>query len=245
MNESLADLVALRGKRALVTGGGGAIGGAIVSRLHQAGAAVWSVDLPGRAAPAGARALEADLADASAADTLAAEIGRDGGTLDVLVHCAGVTRDLSLAKLSAADWSAVLRVNLDSAFHLLHAALPLLKASGGASVVFISSINAERGKAGQASYAASKAGLIGLARTAALELGRHGVRVNCVSPGWIDTPMTAAVPEEYRQRALAETALGRLGHPDDVARAVLFLCCALGRHVTGQVVRVDGGQLMA
>jgi 3-oxoacyl-[acyl-carrier protein] reductase len=112
-------------------------------------------------------------------------------------------------------------------------------------VVLIASINAERGKFGQANYVASKAGLIGLGKTAALELGRFGVRVNCVAPGWIETPMTAAVPEPFRTRALDETALGRLGQPDDVARVVLFLCCDLSRHVTGQVLRVDGGQLTA
>jgi NAD(P)-dependent dehydrogenase (short-subunit alcohol dehydrogenase family) len=110
--------------------------------------------------------------------------------------------------------------------------------------VLISSINATRGKVGLAAYAASKAGLEALARTAARDLGVFGVRVNAVAPGWIDTPMTAAVPAEFHQKAVEETALGRLGEPDDVARAVLFLASDLGRHVTGQVVRVDGGQLM-
>ena len=111
--------------------------------------------------------------------------------------------------------------------------------------MLISSINGERGKFGQASYAASKAGLNALARTAALELGRFGVRVNAVAPGWVETPMTADLGAEIRERALAETPLGRLGRPEDVAAAALFLCSDMSRHITGQVLRVDGGQLMA
>ena len=111
-------------------------------------------------------------------------------------------------------------------------------------MVLVSSINGERGKAGQANYAASKGGLNALARTAARELGRFGIRVNAVAPGWIETSMTAGLPAELRQRALEESVLGRLGQPEDVARAVLFLCSELSRHVTGQVLRVDGGQLI-
>ena len=110
--------------------------------------------------------------------------------------------------------------------------------------MLLSSINGERGKAGQSNYAASKAGLNALARTAARELGRFHIRVNAVAPGWIETPMTAKLGNELRQRALEETALGRLGQPDDVAGVVQFLCCDLSRHVTGQVLRVDGGQLI-
>jgi NAD(P)-dependent dehydrogenase (short-subunit alcohol dehydrogenase family) len=140
-------------------------------------------------------------------------------------------------------WSEVLRVNLDSAFHLIRAAAPKMREGGGGSMVLIASINGERGKFGQANYAASKAGLIGLARSAAAEMGRFEVRVNAVAPGWIETPMTAALPAEARARALGESLLGRTGTPDDVARVVLFLVSSLSRHVTGQVIRVDGGQL--
>jgi acetoacetyl-CoA reductase/3-oxoacyl-[acyl-carrier protein] reductase len=136
-------------------------------------------------------------------------------------------------------------VNLDSAFHLLRRSVPLLRRAGGGAVVLVSSINGQRGKLGQANYAASKAGLIGLSKTAALELGAFSIRVNCVAPGWIDTPLTAAVPPDFRERAIEETPLRRLGQPEDVALAVLFLCSDMSRHVTGQVLRVDGGQLMA
>jgi NAD(P)-dependent dehydrogenase (short-subunit alcohol dehydrogenase family) len=111
-------------------------------------------------------------------------------------------------------------------------------------VVLISSINGERGKLGQANYAASKAGLVGLARTAARELGRFGIRVNVVAPGWIDTPLTAAYDPALRRAAEQESALGRCGSPENVAHAVLFLCSAMSEHVTGQVLRVDGGQLI-
>ncbi len=135
-------------------------------------------------------------------------------------------------------------MNLDSAFHLLKGAVPLMREAGG-SVVLISSINGERGKFGQANYAASKAGLIGLGRTAARELGRFGIRVNLVAPGMIRTPMTATLAPEFLREAEAETALGRIGEPLDVAAAILFLVSAMGRHVTGQVLRVDGGQLTA
>ena len=120
-----------------------------------------------------------------------------------------------------------------------------MRRAGAGAVVLVSSINGQRGKFGQSNYAASKAGLIGLAKTAALELGGFGIRVNCVAPGWIETPFTASLAAEYRERALSETPLRRLGQPDDVANAVLFLCSDMSRHVTGQVLRVDGGQLMA
>jgi acetoacetyl-CoA reductase/3-oxoacyl-[acyl-carrier protein] reductase len=147
--------------------------------------------------------------------------------------------------MSDEAWSDVLRVNLESAFWILRAAAPVLRAGGGGSVVLIASINGERGKFGQANYAAAKAGLIGLGRTAARELGRFGVRVNLVAPGWVDTEMTAGLDASARAKALDETALGRLGRPEDVAAAVLFLASDMSGHVTGQVLRVDGGQLTA
>jgi NAD(P)-dependent dehydrogenase (short-subunit alcohol dehydrogenase family) len=142
------------------------------------------------------------------------------------------------------NWHDVIHVNLDSAFFVLREAVSLLRERGG-SVVLVSSINGERGKFGQANYAASKAGLIGLARTAARELGIFNIRVNVISPGLIQTAMTEALSDDVLQRARDETVLGRLGEPDDVARVAYFLCSDLSRHVTGQVLRVDGGQLMS
>ncbi len=241
----LGELLSLEGRVALVTGGGGGIGSAVVTRLLEAGAGVASVDLPGAACAPGAVGLSGDVGDADQVATLFGEFRRRFDRLDVLVHCAGITRDAVLWKLEPEAWSEVLRTNLDSAWLTLKQAVPLLRGAGHGAVVLISSINGERGKFGQANYAASKAGLVGLARTAARELGRFGVRVNVVAPGWIRTPMTAALPEEYRAAAVQETALGREGEPLDVADAVLFLASEMGRHVTGQVLRVDGGQLMA
>ncbi len=166
------------------------------------------------------------------------------GGLDVLVHCAGITRDRVLWKMSDEEWSDVMRVNLDSAFYLLRAAAPVFRERKGGAVVLVSSITAERGKFGQTNYAASKAGMIALGKTAALELGKFNVRVNAVAPAWIETRMTAAVPESVRRHELEISPLGRLGEPEDVARVVLFLGSDLSRHVNGQVIRVDGGQVM-
>jgi len=243
MSASVAGLVALDGRVALVAGGSGAIGDAVSALLLAAGARVVVLDRPGQPAPPGTAARSCELTDSAAVGAAVAAVAREEGRLDLLVHCAGIVRDGLLFKLGDEDWRAVMGANLDSAFYLLRAAVPALRAAGGA-VVLVSSINGERGKAGQANYAASKGGLNALARTAARELGRFGIRVNVVAPGWIESPMTAGLPAELRQRALEESVLGRLGQPEDVARAVLFLCSELSRHVTGQVLRVDGGQLI-
>jgi NAD(P)-dependent dehydrogenase (short-subunit alcohol dehydrogenase family) len=242
---ALADLVSLAGRTALVTGAGGGIGGAVAALLARAGADVVGTDLPGREGPAGTTTWPSDLGAPGAASDLVARLERERGGLDLLVHAAGITRDAVLWKMSEEDWSRVFAVNLDAAFRLLKGAVPSMRARGGGAVVLVASINGERGKRGQGNYATSKAGLIALGKTAALETGRFGIRVNVVAPGWIDTPMTTGIPPEFRQRAVDESALGRVGVPEDVASAVLFLCSGLSRHVTGQVLRVDGGQLTA
>jgi acetoacetyl-CoA reductase/3-oxoacyl-[acyl-carrier protein] reductase len=242
MSGVAASLLALDGRVALVAGGGGGIGGAVGAVLLSAGARVVSLDRDGRSGPAGAESRTCDVTRSEDVEAAVDLVAREQGRLDVVVHCAGTTRDKRLWKMGDEDWREVMKVNLDSAFYLLRAAVGPLRAGGGGSVVLVSSINGERGKAGQANYAASKGGLNALARTAARELGSFGIRVNVVAPGWVETPMTAGLPAELRQRALEETALGRLGRPEDVAGAVLFLCSELGRHVTGQVLRVDGGQ---
>ncbi len=235
----------LHGRVALVTGGGGGLGQAVGLMLSTCGARLASLDREDRPGPGPALSLACDVTRSDQVQSAVARVVAELGRLDLVVHCAGTTRDASLVRLSDDDWRTVLATNLDSAFYLLRAATPALRAAGGGSVVLVSSINGERGKAGQANYAASKAGLNALARTAARELGRHGIRVNAVAPGWIETALTAGLPAELRQRALDETVLGRLGQPEDVAGAVLFLCSDLARHVTGQVLRVDGGQLIA
>jgi acetoacetyl-CoA reductase/3-oxoacyl-[acyl-carrier protein] reductase len=240
----LADLLSFAGRTALVTGAAGGIGSAVVARLLEAGATVLASDRPGLPVPSGATPLPCDLADPREIAALADRIRSGPGRLDLLVHAAGITADAVFWKMEDEAWSRVLSVNLDSAFRLLKALAPLLRVRGG-SVVLVSSINGERGKFGQANYAASKAGLVALGRTAAIEMAAFGVRVNALAPGWIETAMTAGLPEEARRRALDESLLKRPGTPDEVARAALFLLSDMARHVTGQVLRVDGGQLTA
>ncbi len=237
------ELLSLHGRRALVTGGSGGIGAATVALLGAAGADVTSLDRPGLTPPPGAHPLPCDLSDPVALERLCSEL--EPQRFELFVHCAGITRDAVLWKMRPADWSAVMRVNLDSAFWLLRALVPGMRAAGRGAAVLVSSINGERGKFGQSNYAASKAGLLGFAKSAARELGRFGIRVNAVAPGLIRTPMTSDLSGDVITTALEETALGRLGDPDDVARAILFLCSDLARHVTGQVLRVDGGQCTA
>lgn len=230
---------AASGRVAIVAGGAGGIGAAIAAALRDEGMRVWVLDRQ----PGASESVTCDLSDAAAVTRAVAGIEAREGRIDVVVHSAGVTRDGRLWKLTDDDWRTVMSVNLDSAFYLLRAATPALRRQGGA-VVFVSSINGERGKVGQAAYAASKAGMNALARTAARELGHFGIRVNVVAPGWIDTPMTAAVPAEARATAVAESVLERVGRPEDVARAVRFLTGPDAAHVTGQILRVDGGQLI-
>lgn len=241
------DRLDLSGWTALVSGGSGGIGRAVVADLAAQGARVVVVDRVAPTSPDGKAVefLECDLADGTAIAALGAELGARDIRPDLFVHCAGVTRDAVLWKMSVEDWQYVMRVNLDAAFHLLRLVVPTMRARGRGSVVLVSSINGERGKFGQANYAASKAGLLGLCRTAARELGRFGIRVNAVAPGLVDTAMTRTLGAQAIRQATDETALGHCGTPDDVAHAVLFLCSGLSSHITGQVLRVDGGQLTA
>ncbi|HET6372821.1 MAG TPA: SDR family oxidoreductase, partial [Candidatus Polarisedimenticolia bacterium] len=216
----------------------------IVSSLRDAGATVMGADLAGRRAPRAHSSWEGDLSDPAAAPRLVETVERELGRLDIVVHAAGIRRDAVLWKMQATAWSEVMRVNLGSAFHLLKAAAPVMRRGGRGAVVLISSINGERGKFGQINYSASKAGLIGLGRTAARELGRFGIRVNIICPGMIRTPLVRDLPEDAMSQALSESVLGRLGEPEDVAAAAIFLCSPMSRHITGQVLRVDGGQLI-
>ncbi|MEQ8768846.1 MAG: SDR family oxidoreductase [Planctomycetota bacterium] len=244
-SDSLAQRLSLDGRIALVTGASGGIGRKVVSLLASAGARVAAVDRPGSTPGTGAElTLEADLANPAEVRRVASEVNERLGGIDHVIHAAGITRDGVLWKLTEEDWDDVIAVNLSSGFHLLKATIPILRARGGGSIVLFASINGERGHFGQANYAASKAGVIALTRCTAKEVGRFNIRVNAVSPGYIHSPMTEGLPPELLQMAVDETALGRMGEPRHVADAVLFLCSSLSEHITGQVLRIDGGQLM-
>jgi acetoacetyl-CoA reductase/3-oxoacyl-[acyl-carrier protein] reductase len=240
-----AGLVSLEGRVAVIAGSAGGIGSAIARLFAEARASVIGLDLRRHGELESVTEIVCDVADSGAVSGLFAGWNSRFGRLDVVVHCAGITQDGVLWKMDDDAWSRVLRVNLDSAFYLLRATAPLMRAQGGGSVVLVSSINGERGRFGQSNYVASKAGLIGLGRTAARELGRFGIRVNVIAPGLIETEMSRDLPQEFLDREVDETALEHTGKPADVARAALFLAGEMSRHVTGQVLRVDGGQLTA
>ena len=231
--------------QALVTGGGRGIGRAIVTALAgDAWVAALDQAFPDGPGPA-ARALAADVRDGAAVQDAVDRVVADRGSLDWVVCAAGIARDRVHWKMTDAEWDEVLAVNLTGAFKVARAAAPHLRRSASGRLVFISSINGLRGSFGQANYAAAKAGLIGLARTLAQELARDGVTVNVVAPGFIETAMTRELPEPVRVRALARTPLGRPGCPEEVAALVRYLCSDAAGFMTGTVVPIDGGQLLA
>jgi len=226
------------GRKAVVTGGSRGIGRSIADALVECGAEVHVFDVaPGD--PGGFAFHRVNIADAADVTRAVAELP---GGISLLVNNAGITRDKSVLKMSDEDWRAVLDVNLTGAFHMIRALGPAMREAGYGRIVNITSINGMRGKFGQANYAASKAGLIGLTKTVARELGPKGVTVNAVAPGMVLTPMARALPEEIRTKALAETALNELAEPEDIANAVLFLLSDAARRITGEVLRVDAGQ---
>jgi len=232
----------LAGQVAVVTGGSGAIGAAIVQALAAAGATTYSLDL---APPAGkVPFLACDVREEASVAAAVERVAQQHGRLDVAVHAAGISRDAVLWKLTADDWDAVQAVNLRGAFLLLRYAIPQMRKNNAGRAVLIGSINGSRGKFGTAAYSASKAGLLGLMKSVAREAGRFGILVNVVEPGWVRTPLTEKVPPQVREAALAESLVGSFLDPEDIANAVLYLCGPGGKRVTGQVLRVDGGQFL-
>ena len=227
------------GSAALVTGGARGIGRGIAERLAALGAEVHVLDREA-GPPAGGIVFHAvDIADGAAVTAAVAALPSPPL---LCVNNAGITRDKSLVKMSDEEWDAVIEVNLSGAFHVLRAVAPGMIAAGRGRIVNIVSINGLRGKFGQANYAASKAGLVGLTKTAARELGPKGITVNAVAPGMVLTEMTLALAPEFRQKALDESMLKKLPEVEDVAAAVLFLLSDAARMITGEVIRVDAGQ---
>jgi 3-oxoacyl-[acyl-carrier protein] reductase len=236
----------LEGKRALITGAARGIGRAIAAQLKSAGAEVLCCDLPGTseneevAREVGGLALYADVTKAGEVEKLIA----DAGEIDILVNNAGITRDGLLARMSEEDWRAVIDVNLTSVFLMCHAAIRGMMKRRSGAIVNLSSVVGLHGNFGQTNYAASKAGIVGFTKSLAREAGTRGVRVNAVAPGYIETRLTDVLLDEVKQKMLESTSLGRFGRPEDIARAVHFLCSDEAAFITGEVLVVDGGMAM-
>lgn len=238
------------GKVALVTGASRGIGRAIAAQLAAQGALVVAAARGGNAAEtvaaiaaAGGRAqaLALDVTDAEAAVAAVQGVVAEHGRLDILVSNAGITRDQLMLRMKRSDWDEVLATNLTAAFVLCQAAMkPMIKQRSG-RIVAISSVVGQMGNAGQANYAASKAGLIGFCKSLAREVGSRHVTVNVVAPGFVETDMTKVVAEETQKQWAAQIPLGRLGTPDDIASAVCFLASDEASYITGQVLAVNGG----
>ena len=239
----MAEFASLEGKTALVTGGSRGIGAAIARELARAGASVvvgyrsGGPEAEAIAGEIGGRAVQADVATPDDAKRIVEE----AGDLDVLVNNAGITRDGVLARMTDEDWRSVLETNLSSVFYTCRAVSRGMMKKRSGSIVNLSSIVGLHGNWGQTNYAASKGGIVAFTKSLAQELGSRGVRANVVAPGYIKTQLTDAIPEEAQQQMLGLTPLGRFGEPEDVARAVRFLCSDDAAFVTGEVLVVGGG----
>lgn len=245
----------LEGKVAVITGAARGIGKAIAIKFAQEGTHIAFTDL---AIDDNAKATEAEIAAmgvkvkgyasnaANFEDThkVVEEIVKDFGRIDILVNNAGITRDGLMMRMSEAQWDMVINVNLKSAFNFIHACTPVMMRQKSGSIINMSSVVGVSGNAGQTNYSASKAGMIGLAKSIAKELGSRGIRANCIAPGFIITEMTQQLSEEVRKEWAAQIPLKRGGTPEDVANVCTFLASDLSSYVTGQVIHVCGGMNM-
>ena len=244
----------MKNKVALVTGGVGGIGTAICIALAKQGHFVvanylvpgseiaWQNKMKSAGFGADSCAIAlADVADFGASGKMIADVQTSYGDISVLINCAGITRDVSLRKMTPEQWHAVINTNLNSVFNVTRHVIDGMCDRGFGRIVTISSVNATKGAFGQTNYAAAKAGILGFTKSLALEVAKKGVTVNAVSPGFIDTEMTAAVREDLRQQTLSLIPAGRAGTPDDVANAVLFLVSDGASYVTGTNMAVNGG----
>ena len=243
----------LDGKVALITGGSMGIGTAISLDLAQNGADVGltyrkheeeaqavvdKIKAMGRKA----QKYKVDVSDYEAAQKLTEKVIEEFGRLDILINNAGMNWDGVVWKMKEEQWDAVINVDLKGTFNFIRAAAPVFKEQQSGKIVNITSINAMRGRFGQSNYTAAKAGTIALTKTVAKELGKFLVNVNAVAPGLIETEMIKSMPDDFKQRSQAETVFNALGKPEDVANLVTFLCSEKSKHITGEVIKVDGGQ---
>ncbi len=245
----------LDGKSALVTGGSRGIGRAIAIKLASEGAAV-AINYAGNAKAAeevksiieaaGGKAMivQADVSNGESVDAMIKEVVDTFGGIDILVNNAGITRDGLLMRMKEEDWDAVINTNLKGVFYCTKAVSKLMMKKRAGRIVNMASVVGLTGNAGQANYSAAKAGVIGFSKTMAKEFASRGITVNMVAPGYIDTDMTSVLPENVREAMVAGIPLGRVGAPEDVANAVLFLVSDNASYVTGQLINVDGGMVM-
>ena len=247
----------LTGKTALITGAARGIGKAIALKFAQEGANIAFTDLfvdeehGGLATEREIAALgvkvkgyASNAADFAQTAETVNQIKADFGSIDILVNNAGITKDTLMLKMTEQEWDAVIAVNLKSAFNYIHACTPIMMHQRGGSIINMSSVVGVHGNAGQCNYAASKAGMIALAKSIGQELGRRGVRANAIAPGFIETAMTEALPDEVRNAWIENNPLRRAGRVEDIANVATFLASDLSRYISGQVIQVDGGMNM-
>jgi len=243
----------LEGKVALVTGGSSGIGTATTRVFAREGAKVafiYRKNLEGaeanlahlKAMGAEARMYQADVADFARAQEVVDDIREHFGTLDILVNNAGANWDKVIWKMTEEAWDTVVATDLKGVFNYVRASVPTFREKKTGKIVTVSSINGLRGKFGQSNYAAAKAGVIGLSKSVAREMGRSGVNVNVVCPGLIATEMIQSMPDDFKETAKKEIIIGRIGTPEEVAEVIAFLSSERARHITGEVIKVDGGQ---
>lgn len=238
-------------KVAIITGGAGGIGFATAETFAREGARVTIADFDEEVGGEKANELQekgydvaffqVDVSERVSVDEMVQRVLDRFGTIDILVNNAGITRDAMLSKMTAADFQKVIDVNLSGVFHCTQAVLPTLVAKGSGAIINTSSVSGVYGNIGQTNYAASKAGVVGMTKTWAKELGRKGITVNAVAPGFIETGMTATVPDKVIDQMKQQIPLGRLGAPEDIANAYLFLASNEARYVNGITLHVDGG----
>ena len=245
----------LEGKVALITGAARGIGKAIALKMASEGADIAFTDLVidevGQATEQEIGALgvkvkgyASNAADFAQTEAVVAQVKEDFGHIDILVNNAGITKDGLMLRMTEAQWDAVINVNLKSAFNFIHALVPIMMRQRGGSIINMASVVGVHGNAGQSNYAASKAGLIALAKSIGQEMGPKGIRANAIAPGFIDTAMTQALPDDIRKEWINKIPLRRGGQVEDIANVATFLASDMSSYVSGQVIQVDGGMNM-